>query len=69
MDEDDVEDGIYEEETLNIKDLSEEDRIARMGKPRLGETTKMHIRIKESKEFKVLCGLLASLKEKKIERS
>lgn len=41
-----------EDEIFNSKDLTEEERIARLGKPRLSEPTKMQIRIKESKEFK-----------------
>ncbi|CAG0894920.1 unnamed protein product, partial [Cyprideis torosa] len=33
--------------------MTEEQRIALLGKPRLGETTRCQIRIKESKEFKI----------------
>lgn len=34
-------------------DMAEEERIAEMGKPKLGEIDKMRITIKESTEFKV----------------
>ena len=33
--------------------LTEEEKIALLGRPRLGDITKISIRIKESKEFKV----------------
>jgi solute carrier family 8 (sodium/calcium exchanger) len=33
--------------------LTEEDKMALLGRPRLGEVTRAQIRIKESKEFKV----------------
>lgn len=33
--------------------LTEEQKVAMLGRPRLGETTRIQIRIKESKEFKV----------------
>ena len=33
--------------------LSEEEKVAMLGRPKLGETTRSQIRIKESKEFKV----------------
>jgi len=44
----------YEE--LDAKDpdtLTEEEKVALLGRPRLGDVTKIQIRIKESKEFKV----------------
>ena len=44
----------YEE--IDAKDpetLTEEEKIALLGRPRLGDVTKIQIRIKESKEFKV----------------
>ena len=44
----------YEE--LDAKDpetLTEEEKIALLGRPRLGDVTKIQIRIRESKEFKV----------------
>lgn len=49
----------YEE--LEAKDpdtLTAIEKIALLGKPKLGELTKVQIRIKESKEFKVIttCG-------------
>lgn len=37
----------------NLSELSEEEKIALLGKPKLGEATRAQIRIKESKEFKV----------------
>ncbi|XP_015924683.1 sodium/calcium exchanger 3 isoform X2 [Parasteatoda tepidariorum] len=36
----------------NRDDLSEDEKIALLGKPRLGETYKVQVRIKESREFK-----------------
>jgi len=41
---------------LDAKDpdtLTEEEKVALLGRPRLGDVTKIQIRIKESKEFKV----------------
>ena len=35
------------------EDLTEEEKIALLGRPRLGDVTKIQIRIRESKEFKV----------------
>lgn len=42
-----------EAEKKRPEERSERERIAIMGKPRLGEITRAQIRIKESKEFKV----------------
>ena len=36
------------------EDLTEEEKVALLGRPCLGDITKIQIRIKESKEFKVL---------------
>ena len=44
----------------DIKDLSEEDKIAQLGKPRLGEITKITCHIRESLEFKV--GIVTPMK-------
>ena len=35
------------------EELTEEEKIALLGRPRLGDVTKIQIRIRESKEFKV----------------
>ena len=35
------------------EDLTEEEKIALLGRPCLGNNTKLQIRIRESKEFKV----------------
>jgi solute carrier family 8 (sodium/calcium exchanger) len=35
------------------EDLTEEDQMALLGRPRLGDITRAQIRVKESKEFKV----------------
>ncbi len=40
-------------EDSEAKDITDDDRIADLGKPRLGEITKCRVRIKESMEFKV----------------
>ena len=37
----------------NSADLTEAEKIALLGKPRLGDIYKVQLRIKESKEFKV----------------
>ena len=37
----------------NPEDLTEEEKIALLGRPCLGNNTKLQIRIRESKEFKV----------------
>ena len=39
------------------EDLTEEDKMALLGRPRLGDITRAQIRIKESKEFKVSIDL------------
>ena len=39
------------------EELTEEEKIALLGRPRLGDVTKIQIRIKESKEFKVISTL------------
>ena len=38
--------------------LTEEEKIALLGRPRLGDITKIQIRIRESKEFKVMIIIL-----------
>ena len=35
------------------EDLTEEEKTSMLGRPRLGDVTKIQIRIRESKEFKV----------------
>ena len=45
--------GTLDFQDKNLNDLSEEEKIALLGKPKLGESTRSQIRIKESKEFKV----------------
>ncbi|XP_043215807.1 sodium/calcium exchanger 3-like isoform X3 [Amphibalanus amphitrite] len=44
--------GTLDFQDKNLNDLSEEEKIALLGKPKLGESTRSQIRIKESKEFK-----------------
>lgn len=44
----------YEElDAKKPEDLTEDEKIALLGRPRLGDVTKIQIRIRESKEFKV----------------
>ena len=38
------------------EELTEEEKIALLGRPCLGQNTKLQIRIRESKEFKVYFG-------------
>jgi len=40
-------------EGVRPNQLSEEEKVALLGRPKLGEITRSQIRIKESKEFKV----------------
>lgn len=42
-----------EAEQKKADDLTEDDKIALLGKPKLGDVIRAQIRIKESKEFKV----------------
>lgn len=42
-----------EAESKKPEELTEEDKMALLGKPKLGEVTRAQIRVKESKEFKV----------------
>lgn len=56
IDDDDDEDlagAIKEAESKKPEDLTEEDKMALLGRPRCGESVKAQLRIKESKEFKV----------------
>ena len=46
------------------EELTEEEKIALLGRPRLGDVTKIQIRIKESKEFKVISTLFEQSREK-----
>lgn len=41
--------------------ISVDEKIALMGKPRLGEIYRCQVRIKESKEFKVITDLALSM--------
>jgi hypothetical protein len=44
----------YEElDAKDPEDLTEDEKVALLGRPRLGDITKIQIRIRESKEFKV----------------
>ena len=45
-------------QTRDPNDMREDERIAEMGKPRLGDTNKVRVTIKESSEFKVSKGVL-----------
>lgn len=40
-------------ESKRRDDLTEEEKMALLGRPRLGDITRAQIRVKESKEFKV----------------
>ena len=45
------------DEKAGLESLAEEEKkVAELGAPRLGEITKLIIRIRESKEFKVGCA-------------
>jgi len=63
-----VEDGKEKESPardLDINEFSDEERIAEMGKPRLGDITKVVVRVRESMEFKVHTSCLATFSETK----
>ena len=47
------------EETKLLEEMTEEERIAQLGKPRLGDTAKVTCHIRESMEFKVSIGMQA----------
>lgn len=46
---------VGDEDKTPLSETSEEEKIALLGRPRLGETKRCEVRIKESKEFKVDC--------------
>ena len=50
------------------EDLTEEEKTSMLGRPRLGDVTKIQIRIRESKEFKVCrqTGSVSQLRKKYI---
>lgn len=48
----DIDSGAIVDEDVDTNDMTEEQRIALMGRPKLGDYTKIQVRIKESKEFK-----------------
>lgn len=50
---DDIASLIAEAEKKKPEERTEEEKLAMLGKPRLGDISRAQIRIKESKEFKV----------------
>lgn len=50
---DETEELIKEAESKKQEDLTQEEKMALLGRPRLGDTIKTQLRVKESKEFKV----------------
>lgn len=45
------------EDSKLLEEMTEEERIAQLGKPRLGESRKVAVHIQESMEFKVSCKI------------
>lgn len=52
-DDDDIAQQIQDAEAKAPEDLTEEDKMALLGRPKNGDTVRAQLRIKESKEFKV----------------
>lgn len=52
-DDDDIAQQIQDAEAKAPEDLTEEDKMALLGRPKNGDTIRAQLRIKESKEFKV----------------
>lgn len=52
---------IKEAESKNPEELTQDEKMALLGRPRLGDTVKAQLRVKESKEFKVNFLRLLSL--------
>lgn len=51
---DELANAITEAEAKAPEDLTEYDKMALLGRPKSGENTRAQLRIKESKEFKVI---------------
>lgn len=50
---DELANAITEAEAKAPEDLTEKDKMALLGRPKIGDITRAQLRIKESKEFKV----------------
>lgn len=50
---DELANAITEAEAKAPEDLTDQDKMALMGRPKIGDITRAQLRIKESKEFKV----------------
>lgn len=50
---DELANAITEAEAKAPEDLTDKDKMALMGRPKIGDITRAQLRIKESKEFKV----------------
>lgn len=51
---DELANAITEAEAKAPEDLTERDKMALLGRPKIGDITRAQLRIKESKEFKVI---------------
>lgn len=51
---DELANAITEAEAKAPEDLTDKDKMALMGRPKIGDITRAQLRIKESKEFKVI---------------
>lgn len=58
---DDVVNAITQAEAKAPEDLTEDDKIALLGRPKAGENVRAQLRIKESKEFKVSSNNVLSI--------
>lgn len=57
-----------EAELKRPEDLTPDEKVALLGKPRLGEITRVQIRVKESKEFKVYTNMCLKFLYKYVKR-
>merc|ERR1712168_1680215 len=60
--------GYSELDAKNPEELTEEEKIALLGRPCLGANTRIQIRIRESKEFKNSVDKMMKKREKKVRR-
>lgn len=58
---DELANAVTEAESKAPEDLTEYDKMALLGRPKSGENTRAQLRIKESKEFKVIDDVLSDI--------
>lgn len=55
---DELANAITEAEAKAPEDLNDHDKMALLGRPKAGDVVRAQLRIKESKEFKVILGIM-----------